>query len=115
LQRRGEIGEDLFLDVAEGVFALTLEELTDRAPDPVFDAVVAVDKAPPQLLPEPPAELWMLWNPPGDGDEGSWVPTIDDAPGGETFMTCLDRDSAQKAAAYQNDMYDLFCIPIRVK
>jgi hypothetical protein len=56
-----------------------------------------------------PPELWMLWR--GEG----WVVSLDDAPGGETYLVATSEREARIAAEYQNDMYELNCIPVRVK
>jgi hypothetical protein len=45
----GELVDDLLLDVAEGVFAFTLEGGPDAAAQPVLDLAVAVDEVQPQL------------------------------------------------------------------
>lgn len=63
-------------------------------------------------VPVVPIELWMLWVP----STGVWVVSVDDAPGGETYLACCSEEEALIAAEYQNGMYDqLGCIPVRVK
>jgi hypothetical protein len=55
-----------------------------------------------------PEELWLLWH--GDG----WCGSIDDAPGGQTYLASTSMDDAVNAAVYQTLQYDVTCIPIRV-
>lgn len=61
----------------------------------------------------PPAinELWMLWS---DVNK-AWVVSLDDAPGGESFLCCLTESEAQMAADYQNGNYELSCRAVRIK
>jgi hypothetical protein len=66
-------------------------------------------QTPPQ--PEPPAELWMLWCP----DSHRWVVSFDEARDGITFLVCMTAEQALRASSHQNDLYDLECVPVRVK
>jgi hypothetical protein len=65
----------------------------------------------PRPQPEPPAELWMLWLP----DSDRWVVSFDEARDGTTFLVCMTEEEALRAATHQNDLYDLECVPVRVK
>lgn len=56
-----------------------------------------------------PSALWMLWN--GSG----WVVSADDAPGGETFLVATSEREAIEAANYQDHVYGVNCVPVRVK
>ena len=60
-------------------------------------------------FPDIPRELWMLWN------GKRWVVSSDDAPGGETFLVSTSENEAKEASDYQNRMYGLNCVPVRVK
>lgn len=64
-------------------------------------------------MPEPkiPDELWMLH----DTLDGSWIVSIDDATEGNTFLVSLSEAAARAAAAHQKELYDLDCVPVRVK
>lgn len=62
-------------------------------------------------IPESPTKLWMLWAP----EAQSWVRSIDDARGGCTFLVATSEATAVRAAEHQDDVYDVFCVPIRVK
>jgi hypothetical protein len=66
--------------------------------------------------PEIPGELWMLMNRNDSCEpEGGWVRSFDDAPSGETFLVAFSEKEALAAAAHQNELYFLNCVPVRVK
>lgn len=58
-----------------------------------------------------PAELWMLWH----CESGSWVLSVDDAPGAPSYLVAFGEADAIGAAKHQADLWGLECIPIRVK
>lgn len=58
-----------------------------------------------------PSELWMLRN----DDNGRFVPSIDDAPGGDTYLVAFTEGEAINAALHQAKEYDVPCTPVRVK
>ena len=63
----------------------------------------------PTRKPEIPAELWMLW-------EGSgWVVSVDEAPGGPTYLVAFSEADADSAAAHQEETFGVECVPVRVK
>jgi hypothetical protein len=59
--------------------------------------------------PSIPHELWMLW------DGSGWVVSADDAPGGETYLVAFTQKEAKESSDYQEQMYGLTCVPVRVK
>jgi hypothetical protein len=78
--------------------------------DDRIDAILAMPE-----IPEIPDELWMLWHPASEDGPGHWIPSVDDVPMGATFLASTSRSDAETAAEHQNAMYDLDCIPVRVK
>jgi hypothetical protein len=63
------------------------------------------------VFPDPPAELWMLWLP----ESEAWVVSVDDAPGGPTYLASLGEEEAKAAAEHQEYLYGIRCVPVRVK
>lgn len=81
---------------------LTPDELTARAIE--------------RLKPAMPAELWMLWITDEDGENGKWLVSVDDAPGGTTYLACFTEDEAIAAIEHQALTYGTENVtPIRVK
>lgn len=79
-----------------------------------YDEFIPVSFAPqpqaPAITEVPiPDELWMLAN----ADE--WISSIDDAPGGATYLVCFCQEEAETAAKYQNALYGTECVAVRVK
>lgn len=65
--------------------------------------------------PEIPNELWMFWVGSDGKRPGHWVVSVDDAPGGQTYLVAFTEAEAKTAATYQEDTYECPCTPIRVK
>lgn len=68
-----------------------------------------VEPTSPNVSPDIPAELWMLWN--GRG----WVCSIDDAREGATYLVAFSEGEARNAAKHQEENYYIECVPVRVK
>jgi hypothetical protein len=65
-----------------------------------------------------PDELWLLWNPDDDTSDPHppcWVVSVDDAPGGRTYLTAFTEAEAVAAAGHQAELYCVNCVPVRVK
>lgn len=68
------------------------------------------------MVPPLPRQAWALWNDdPGAEAHGNWVTSIDDAPGGETYLVSFSEAEATNAAIHQNESYGLRCRPMRIK
>jgi hypothetical protein len=63
------------------------------------------------VFPDPPSELWMLWLP----ETETWVVSVDDAPGGPTYLASLREEEALAAAEHQEYMYGIRCVPVKDK
>jgi hypothetical protein len=59
-------------------------------------------------IPEIPAELWMLWT--GHG----WLVSVDEPPGGATYLIALSEAEAIAASQHQRQMYGVETTPARV-
>lgn len=70
------------------------------------------ERSPTNNKPVLPDELWGLWN----LQTGGWVPTIDESGGAQDpILVLLSKSDADLAAKRQNDLWELACVPVRLK
>lgn len=84
--------------------------------DVAHDSIDELAATPPPVAPPIPPELWGLWEPdPSEREGGHWVPSIDDAPSGNTILVTFTKAEAVFASAHQNKSHGQNCRPVRIK